>query len=117
MEIHKQTLIPVTKQLRQAQTPWENKLWYHLRGHRFFGLKFKRQVMIGEYVADFCCNEKKLIIEIDGGQHNELEKRKYDQERSEYFKRYGYGVLRFWNNEIDENIEGVLETIKKVAGV
>lgn len=112
MEIHKQSLVAVSRKLRYAQTPWENKLWYYLRANRFFGLKFKRQVMIGEYIVDFCCNEKKLIIEPDGGQHNEFFKQFIDEQRSEYFKKYGYKVLRFWNNEIDGNIEEVLEKIR-----
>ncbi|TRZ50287.1 endonuclease domain-containing protein [bacterium] len=112
MEIHKKSLIPITKKLRTDQTPWETKLWYYLRANRFYGLKFKRQVMIGEYIADFCCHNKKLIIELDGGQHCETEGGLKDQEREKYFKKYGYKVLRFWNNTLDENLDGVLETIK-----
>ena len=111
MQIHKKSLIPVTKLLRSNQTPWESKLWYHLRGGRF-GHKFKRQVMIGEYIADFCCNEKKLIIELDGGQHNEPSAESKDQKRTESFQRYGYTVLRCWDSEVDTNLEGVLQKIK-----
>ena len=65
MQIHDNKLIPLTKALRHNLTPWENKLWKRLRAKRFFDFKFKRQVMIGEYIADFCCNERKLIIELD----------------------------------------------------
>jgi very-short-patch-repair endonuclease len=103
----------VSKILRKRFTPWEGKLWYHLRGGRFYGLKFKRQVPLGDYVVDFCCQEKKLVIELDGGQHNWEENRKADFNRQEYLILKGYRVLRFWNNEIDNNIEGVLEIIKK----
>jgi len=71
--------------------------------------------MIGEYIVDFCCNEKKLIIEIDGGQHNELEFINKDKQRDEYFGKCGYRVLRIWNNEIDDNLEGVLEKIKALV--
>ena len=113
MQIHKQSLISLTKVLRTNQTSWEHKLWYHLRGGRFFGLKFKRQVMIGEYIADFCCNEKKLIIEVDGSQHGEQQTKSKDEERDKYFQLHGYVVLRFWNNEIDDNLQGVLEIIKR----
>jgi very-short-patch-repair endonuclease len=70
--------------------------------------------MIGEHIVDFCCNEKKSIIEVDGGQHNEAHNLLRDKKRDEYFNKYGYAVLRFWNNEIDENIEGVLEKIRTI---
>lgn len=96
-------------------TPWEAKLWYYLRGNRFYGFKFKRQVPMRNYVVDFCCQEKKLIIELDGGHHNqELDKRR-DAVRQEFLESNGYKVLRFWNHEIDNNIEGVLETIRKAV--
>lgn len=113
MEIHKKSLVPITKTLRSNQTPWEDKLWYHLRAGRFRGLKFKRQVMIGEYITDFCCNEKKLIIELDGGHHDEAGNQAKDKHRDAYFTKYGYTVLRFWNNEVDNNLEGVLEAIRR----
>lgn len=71
--------------------------------------------MIGEYIVDFCCNEKKLIIELDGGQHNESDNLAKDEMRDNYFRYYGYKVLRFWNNDIDNNLEGVLEVIRKTV--
>ena len=106
----KEYLIHFAKPLRRKQTPWENKLWYYLRAGRFGGLKFKRQVPIGEYIVDFCCNEKKIIIELDGSQHQFSEN---DKLRNKYFVGMGYRVLRFWNNDIDGNLEGVLQKMKE----
>ncbi len=103
------------KKLRTAQTPWETKLWYYLRGNRFYGFKFKRQVPIGPYIADFCCNEKKLIIELDGGQHSEMIEKQKDADKQTYLEKNGYAVLHFWNNDVDSNIAGVLEVIKQQA--
>lgn len=108
----KLNLTTQTKSLRTNQTPWEYKLWYHLRGSRFTGLKFKRQVPIDKYIADLCCQEKKLIIELDGGEHNKASNKSADRTRQLYLEAKGYKVLRFWNNDIDSNINGVLETIK-----
>jgi very-short-patch-repair endonuclease len=105
-------LILFAKQLRTNQTPWEEKVWYYLRAGRFYRLKFKRQVVFDKYVVDFCCNAKKLIIELDGGQHKEDQNILYDQKRDLYLKQQGYEVLRFNNNDVDTNIEGVLEIIR-----
>jgi len=109
--------INLSKTLRKEQTPWEAKLWYLLRGNRLNGLKFKRQVPIGKFIADFCCDEKALIIELDGGQHNETRALEADIERSEFLKSEGYTVLRFWNNELDSNIDGVLEAIRRATSL
>lgn len=109
----RQDLVEFTKRLRSYQTPWESKLWYHLRANRFYGLKFKRQVPIDKYIVDFCCQGKRLIIELDGGYHSESLVSETDLEKQSYLELKGYKVLRFWNNEIEENIEGVLETIRK----
>lgn len=103
----------VSKILRKQTTPWERKLWYYLRGNRFYGLKFKRQVPMGSYVVDFCCQEKRLVIELDGGQHSELEISEKDKEKQDFLEKSGYKVLRFWNNDVNNNIEGVLETVRK----
>ena len=91
-------------------TDAEQKLWYHLRAHRFMGFKFKRQKPIGHYVVDFACIEKKLIIELDGGQHAEA--LEYDNERDAWLHSQGYTVLRFWNNELLNETESVLERIR-----
>ena len=68
---------------------------------------------MGKYVVDFCCQDRKLIIELDGGHHTITDNAKLDKERQSFLEAKGYQVLRFWNNEIDNNIEGVLETIRK----
>ena len=99
------------KEMRSNMTPAETKMWRILRGKRFQNLKFKRQVLIGNYIVDFLCEDKKIIIEIDGGQHNEELNIQSDKNRTRYLENNGYKVLRFWNNEIDNNIEGVYETI------
>ena len=103
------------RQLRTNQTDAENLLWSHLRAHRLSGLKFRRQQPIGLYVVDFFCPEKRLIVELDGGQHQD--RAGYDADRDIWLKSSGYTVLRYWNNEVMENLEGVLEDIGRVAGV
>lgn len=104
------SLLDNAKILRRNLTDVEQRLWYHLRAHRFMGRKFKRQKPIGHYVVDFVCLEKKLIIELDGGQH--AENVEYDRERDSWLRNEGYTVLRFWNNELMNGMEGVLERIR-----
>jgi len=106
-------LLARAKALRTSQTDAEQRIWYYLRGHRFQGLKFRRQKPVGNYIVDFICHEEKLIIEIDGGQHQE--NTEYDARRDAWLKKQGCTVLRFWNNEVLEQIEGVLETIRITA--
>ena len=101
--------------LRKNMTDAENKLWYYIRKEQINGLKFRRQQPIGPYIADFVCQSLKLVIELDGGQHNEENYQEYDSERTVYLEKAGYKVLRFWNNEIFENIEGVTEKISNFA--
>jgi len=103
------------RKLRQEQTDAENLLWSHLRAYRLSGLKFRRQQPIGVYVVDFFCPEKKLIVELDGGHHQE--RVDYDSNRDAWLKSEGYTVLRYWNNEVMGNLEGVLEDVGRVAGV
>ncbi len=103
------------RQLRSKQTDTESLLWSRLRAHRLFGLKFRRQQPIGVYVVDFLCPEKRLIVELDGGQHQE--NIAYDKERDAWLISEGYTVRRYWNNEVMGNLEGVLEDIGQVAGV
>ena len=98
-------------------TPQERKLWTIIRNKQFFGYRFRRQFPIGQYIVDFICREKKIIIEIDGGQHNEKQNIEYDNKRTEYLNSEGYQVVRFWNNEIDGNIGGVYERLKLVFEV
>ena len=104
------SLLDNAKSLRSNLTDAEQKLWYHLRAHRFMGRKFKRQKPIGRYVVDFVCLEEKLIIELDGGQH--AGNTEYDHERDSWLRSQGYTVLRFWNNELMNEMEGVLEKIR-----
>jgi very-short-patch-repair endonuclease len=103
------SLLDNAKTLRRNLTDAEQRLWYHLRAHRFMGRKFKRQKPIGHYVVDFVCLEEKLIIELDGGQH--AENHEYDQERDSWLRSQGYTVLRFWNNELMNETESVMERI------
>lgn len=103
------TILDNAKALRSTQTDAEQILWYHLRAHRFMGKKFKRQKPIGRYVVDFVCLEEKLIIELDGGQHTDHVD--YDQVLDSWLKNEGYTVLRFWNNQVMQELEGVLERI------
>lgn len=104
--------IKYAKLMRSNMTKEELILWTNIRAHRFLGLKFKRQVLIGNFIVDFLCPEKFLIIEIDGGQHNE--NISGDSVRTKYLQSQGYKIIRFWNNEINNNIEGVLESLKEV---
>ena len=97
------------KVLRKQQTDAERLLWRHLRDRRFVGYKFRRQVAIGNYIADFVCLKYLLIIEVDGGQH--LEQLRYDDIRTCYLESLGFRVIRFWNNEVLGNIAGVLDAL------
>ena len=102
----------IAKKLRKNQTSQETKLWSVLRRKNFFGLKFRRQYPIGNYIVDFCCPEKKFILEVDGGGHNERQQAKKDQLRDSWLREQGFTVLRIWNNELEENFEGVIEKVK-----
>ncbi len=97
------------KVLRRMQTEAEKLLWYALQGRRLNGYKFRRQAPIGPYVADFLCMTARLIVEVDGGQH--AIRRAYDEQRDRYLRNEGYEVVRYWNNEVLENLEGVLTTL------
>ena len=98
-----------TKKLRSDMTDAERKLWYYLRARRFLDWKFRRQVPLGRYVVDFLCEEARLIVEVDGGQH--AERIESDLERTRWLMSQGYAVFRFWNNDVLGNIEGVLATL------
>jgi very-short-patch-repair endonuclease len=98
------------RQLRREMTPQEEILWSHLRARRLEGFKFKRQEWMGGFVADFYCWEARLIVEADGSRH--LDQPEYDAARDRFFRGQGYEVLRFWNNEIDLELEGVLTAIR-----
>lgn len=95
-------------------TPQEAILWEHLRAHRLLGIKFKRQVIIGTYIVDFCSTQKKVIIELDGDKHRGGSSYAYDKERDLFLASEGYRILRFWNSEVEKGIEDVLEIIRGV---
>jgi very-short-patch-repair endonuclease len=105
------SMLERARTLRLNQTEAEQRLWYYLRAHRFMGLKFKRQKPIGNYIVDFICLSPKLVIEIDGSQH--AEQADYDHCRDAWLRVQGFLVLRFWNNEVLNETEGVLESIRQ----
>ena len=96
-------------ELRQNQTPAEAKLWSRLCRHQLAGVGFRRQHAIGRYIVDFCAPGPKLIIELDGSQH--LEQAQYDAERTAFLESQGYRVVRFWNHDVMNDLEGVLRAI------
>ena len=97
------------KQLRKNATDAEKYFWTHIRNRQLEGWKFRRQLPVGRYIVDFACPELRLIVEIDGGQH--AERIRYDLARTRFLQSKGYQVVRFWNNEVLGNIEGVLEAL------
>lgn len=109
------TLIQHSQELRHNQTHLEQKLWLLLKGRQFEGCKFRRQHPIYPYIVDFVCLEKNLVIELDGGQHTD--NKNYDSQRDEFLKSKGFTILRFWNNEVIENLEGVLYRVSESLGL
>ncbi|WP_398474952.1 endonuclease domain-containing protein [Tardiphaga sp.] len=98
-----------SRELRANSTDTETKLWNALRNRQIAGFKFVRQEPIGHYICDFVCPEKMVVVEADGGQHLHS---KCDEARDRYLREQGYRVLRFWNNDVLSNIEGVAMTIE-----
>ena len=98
------------RELRKNSTYAERHLWFNLRANRL-GVKFKRQVPLGNYIVDFACLHKKLIIELDGGQH--MDNQAYDLQRTHWLNQQGFRVLRFWNNDVLQNTNSVVEAIIK----
>ena len=101
-------------ELRKELTPAERKLWSVLRGNKLNGVKFRRQHAIGNYIVDFVSIKKKLIIELDGSQH--LEQDEYDTERTKYLESQGYRVVRFWNHQMEKEMDGVIRAIEVMLG-
>jgi very-short-patch-repair endonuclease len=101
-------LTKVACELRSRMTDAERKLWFALKDRRFAAFKFRRQVPVGPYIADFLCFEARLIIEVDGGQHADSAR---DVERDKWLARNEFRVLRFWNNDVLRNLEGVLTSL------
>ena len=106
----KATLRQRARTLRKNGTDAERHLWYYLRANRF-GYKFKRQVPLKRFILDFVCLERRLIIELDGGQHQDNQA--YDEQRTIELNQQGFQVLRFWNNDVLMNTVGVLEIIRQ----
>ena len=104
-----ETTLNNARDLRLYQTNAEKLLWSHLRNRQFLNLKFRRQHPIAPYIVDFFCEECSLIVELDGGQHTP----EADQKRSELLINRGYKILRFWNQDVIVNIEGILQTIEQ----
>jgi very-short-patch-repair endonuclease len=98
---------PHARALRRNATEVEKRLWQHLRNRGLGGFKFRNQATVGPYVADFLCAEKGLIVELDGGQH-EAER---DAARTRRLEQLGYCVIRFWNHEVNDALDGVLQRI------
>lgn len=97
-----------TRTLRRNSTDAETKLWLALRDRRLEGYKFVRQAAIGRYIVDFVCRDQQLVVEVDGGQHNES---RADKLRDAALAQEGYRVVRFWNNDVLGNLNGVLQTL------
>jgi very-short-patch-repair endonuclease len=100
----------LARQLRQLPAPAEKRLWMALRRDKLNAEHFRRQHALGKYIIDFVCVKKKLAIELDGSQH--VEQEEYDIQRSAYLESLGYKVLRFWNDQVMKDIEGVMISIE-----
>jgi very-short-patch-repair endonuclease len=100
----------IAKRLRKRQTEAEKRLWSHLKAKQLNGIKFRRQEPVGKYIVDFVSFDKKLVIELDGGQHaGDIR----DVARDAWLRSQGFRVLRLWNNDVFENAEGILEVIRR----
>ncbi len=105
-------LLEKRKYLRSNLTPQEIILWSRLKREQL-GCKFRSQHSIGNYIVDFYCPKKKLIVELDGSQHKREKDTRYDAKRTAYFENLGMTVLRFWNNEVNDNLDGVILKIEE----
>jgi len=106
---------PNARKLRKDMPEAEQRLWYFIRRKELGGFRFRRQHTIGPYIVDFACVESNLVIELDGDQHALGDTPERDGKRDAYLNQQGFEVLRFWNNEVYENIDGVLEVILDAA--
>ena len=106
--------LAVARKLRSEMTEAEKRIWYFLRANRFSGVRFKRQVPIGPFNVDFACLSEELVIELDGGQHDADAAR--DAKRAAWLESQGFRVMRFWNNEVFENLDTVLRAIDLAIG-
>jgi very-short-patch-repair endonuclease len=108
----RQSLLPLAKSMRSTSTQAESRLWWHLRAARFRGFKFRRQQPLGDYIVDFICFDRKLIVEVDGSQH--LEAVWQDDVRTAWLESQGFTVLRFWNDAVLRDTGCVLEEILRM---
>jgi very-short-patch-repair endonuclease len=97
--------------LRKSMSESERRLWRELRNRQVGGHRFRRQHPIGPYIVDFVCLEQRFVVEVDGGHHSEAEQVEHDARRTAWLEREGYRVFRVWNNEVFDNLDGVVETI------
>jgi very-short-patch-repair endonuclease len=105
----KKKLAPIAHKLRRNQTEAEKRLLSHPRSRQLESAKFVRQEQIGPHIADFACRDARIAIELDGGQHSEAT----DAPRTRVVEAFGYRIIRFWNNDVLDNSEGVLEVIRQ----
>jgi very-short-patch-repair endonuclease len=106
-------LTHLAKGLRKRSTDAEKLLWSGLRAGRCEGMKFRRQHPVGQYIVDFVCLERKLIIELDGGQHALPDEARKDRQRDAWLEKEGYTVVRFWDNEVLMKKNGILDAIRE----
>ena len=102
-------IVAKARKLRRTSTDVERQLWHRIRDKQIDEFRFRRQRPIGKYIVDFVCLDAKLIVELDGGQHATNDE--YDNGRTAFLESLGYRVVRFWNNEVIENMDGVLERL------
>ncbi len=107
-DVAEKRLTGIARKLRRDMTDAERRLWTHLRASQLEGVKFTRQYPIGDFVVDFACRSARLAIELDGGQHAD---NSADEERTRLIEAHGYRVIRFWNNDVLQNTDGVLTMI------
>ena len=104
-------IVAAARKLRRTSTDVERRLWHRIRDKQIEGFRFRRQRPVGRFIVDFICLDARLIVELDGGQH--AENVAHDKKRSAFLESLGYRVLRFWNNEVIENMDGVLERLRE----
>ena len=107
-------LVQPSRHLRKRETPQERKLWRLLRARNLEGLKFRRQYVIEPYIVDFCCPEKNLVIELDGGHHNHPDQKMKDNERDQYLKQKGFHIVRIWNSALEKDSRKILEYLYQI---
>ncbi len=105
------SIVATARKLRRSSTDVERKLWHRIRDKQVEGFRFRRQRPVGRFIVDFICLDARLIVELNGGQH--AENVAHDKKRTAFLESLGYRVLRFWNSEVIENIEGVLERLRE----